>query len=332
MKFVVRMICRALAVAYLGFYATARAEAPAVESLSNGQSGKIHFKSANRGTGIDVLYKGKAKYDETISGELALPSGNGKVPAMVIMHGSSGVDGGTSRAWAAFFNQMGVATFIVDSFTPRGIQGTGTDQSQLSYTASGIDGLKALELLATHPRIDASRIGQIGFSRGGVATQESSFEKFRAAVIPGNLKFALHVALYGGCTQYGKTTGVPVVHLVGSDDGYLSVDQCKKVTDMSNALGGNVRLVVYRGVAHGFDRENQKRNYMPNNQTWKDCKFESNLDNLVNQIPGNANASIPELVAYRKTCMTTGVDYGGDIGAAYKAREEVRKLMQSVFQ
>lgn len=122
-----------------------------------------------------------------------------------------------------------------------------------------------------------------------------------------------------------------MLHLIGGDDGYISVEHCQKVTDMSNAVGGNVRLVVYRGVAHGFDRENQKRTYMPNNQTWKDCKFKSNLDDLTNSIPGNANASISELAAYRKTCMTTGIDYRGDNSATYKSRKEVQEIVSKVF-
>jgi dienelactone hydrolase len=238
-------------------------------SLAAGETGKVYFNSANRNTGIDILYKGKAKYDEAIWGELVVPEAAGKVPAMVIMHGSGGVEGGTSRAWASFFNQMGIATFIVDSFTPRGVQGTGSDQAQITYTTSGIDGLKALQLLASHPRIDANRIGQIGFSRGGVATQESSFEKFRAAVIPGSLKFALHIPLYGGCVQYGTTTGSPVLHLMGEEDGFGSVEQCRKTTELTNAKGGNVRLIALPGVLHGFDSASSPRSQSVGNSNFR---------------------------------------------------------------
>lgn len=299
------------------------------ESVAPGSSVKVQFTSANKGTGIDLLYKGKVKYDDTISGELTLPaSATGKVPAMVVMHGSGGLDAGSARSWASMLGQMGYATFLVDSFTPRGISGTGTDQSLLTYTTSGIDSLKALELLATHPRIDSGRIGVIGFSRGGVAAQQASFERFRSAVLPGTgLKFALHIALYGGCAQYGTTTGVPVLHLIGEDDGFLSVEQCRKVTDMTNARKGHVRLVAYPGALHGFDREEIRRQYIGNFQTWKDCRFESSMDDLTSQIPGKPTATIRELIDYRKSCMTRGIDYGGDSSAASKARKEVSDLL-----
>lgn len=319
----------AAAIALAGSFAFAQTDVP---RLSASDAGKIQFQSANRGTGIDILYKGKAKYDETIVGDLFLPSGAGKVPAMVVMHGSGGLDAGSARAWAAMIGQWGYATFLVDSFTPRGISGTGTDQSQLTYTTSGIDSLKALELLATHPRIDPSRIGVIGFSRGGVASQQASFEKFRSAVLPGTgLKFALHVALYGGCAQYGTTTGTPVLHLIGEDDGYLSVEQCQKTTAMNNARGGQVRLIVYPGALHGFDREEIRRQYNGNFQTWKDCRFESSMDDLTSQIPGKPMATIRELIEYRKSCMTKGIDYGGDSTAASKSRDDVKALLAKVL-
>ncbi|RZI43664.1 hypothetical protein EGT07_07795 [Herbaspirillum sp. HC18] len=326
------VMSRCIAIALFALMSNAAVLAQEVKvSLAGGEAGRIYFNSANRDTGISLLYRGKAKYEDLIFGDLAIPNGASTMPAMVIMHGSGGVDGGTSRAWATFFNSMGIATFIVNSFTQRGILGTGTEQEQLTYTASGVDGLKALQLLATHPRIDPKRIGIIGFSRGGVAVQETSLEKFRAAVIADNLKFALHIALYGGCSQYGSTTGSPVLHMVGEDDGYLSVEQCKKTTEMTNAKGGKVRLLSFPGALHGFDSDSVRRSYMANFQTWKNCRYETDMDTLVTQIPGNANASVNELVEYRKTCMTRGVTYGGDYSATSKARQEVKAMVSSIF-
>jgi len=321
----------AAAIALAGSFAFAQTDLP---KLSASDAGKIQFQSANRGTGIDILYKGKAKYDETIVGDLFLPSGAGKVPAMVVMHGSDGLGDSTSsaRSWAALLGQMGIATFLVDSFTPRGISSTGADQSLLTYTTSGIDALKALELLASHPRIDPSRIGVIGFSRGAAAAQQAGFERFRAAVLTGTgLKFAVHVALYGGCTQYGTTTGVPILHLMGDKDSYSSEENCKRVTDLINAKGRSVRLVVYPGGLHGFDRESAKRRYVASYQVWKDCANTTSMDDLTSQIPGNERASISQLIAYRKSCMGTGLDYGGDSTSAYKARDEVKALLAKVF-
>ena len=85
---------------------------------------------------------------------------------MVVVHGSSGVVR-NDWEWATRLNDMGVATFVIDNFTGRGVIETATDRSRLSPVADVAGALAALRLLATHPSIDPSRIGVIGFSRGG---------------------------------------------------------------------------------------------------------------------------------------------------------------------
>src|SRR5437763_5533545 len=55
-----------------------------------------------------------------IGGELRLPRGTAeKFPAVVLIHGSGGVSASTDR-WAQELNSIGVAAFILDSFTGRG--------------------------------------------------------------------------------------------------------------------------------------------------------------------------------------------------------------------
>src|SRR5947207_15404780 len=64
----------------------------------------------------------------TIAGELRLPRGaTGRVPAVILQHGSGGVGPGP-EFWARYLNDMGVASFVVDSFSGRGIVSTSTDQ------------------------------------------------------------------------------------------------------------------------------------------------------------------------------------------------------------
>jgi acetyl esterase/lipase len=164
-------------------------------SLAAGETGRIAFTSASRSTTYLDIFKQRVEISEGITGELVIPaSAPAKAPAMVIMHGSAGLNAGT-EAWAKFFNQMGVATFVVDSFTARGLQSTAANQSLLNFPASAVDGFQALKLLSTHPRIDADRIGVIGFSRGGLAAMNTSFERVRSAFLPGSMKFALHISV-----------------------------------------------------------------------------------------------------------------------------------------
>ncbi len=70
-----------------------------------------------------------------IFGTLRLPKDTaGRAPAMVIAHCCAGVDTREGE-WADRLGALGMATFVVDSFTPRNIRSTSTDQSQLSTAA-----------------------------------------------------------------------------------------------------------------------------------------------------------------------------------------------------
>jgi cephalosporin-C deacetylase-like acetyl esterase len=148
----------------------ALADAP-VNTLADGRAGRISFKAANRMSTVWTLVAGTYAMSDTIWGDLFMPEVvSGVVSAMVISHGSSGPNV-NERAWAEMFAGMGVATFVIDHFSGRGIAGTGSDQSQISGPVPAADGLMALRLLATHPRIDPGRIGYIGFSKGGAAQE-----------------------------------------------------------------------------------------------------------------------------------------------------------------
>jgi len=61
-----------------------------------------------------------------IGGELRLPPGTTRIPAVVLIHGSGGV-GANVDGWAQALNAMGIAALILDTFTGRGISQTITD-------------------------------------------------------------------------------------------------------------------------------------------------------------------------------------------------------------
>ncbi len=74
---------------------------------------------------------------------------------------------------------MGLATFVLDAFTGRGIVQTSTDQASLGRLAMTYDAYRALEVLEKHSRIDPQRIAVMGFSRGGQAALYSSVKRFQ---------------------------------------------------------------------------------------------------------------------------------------------------------
>src|SRR5258708_22774947 len=174
----------------------------------------------------------------TVSDELYLPpKASGPVPALVLKPGSGGLEGPTGtniKKWAGTFAGWGVAALVVDSFGPRGIKETGTNQAQLSSWADVADSLAALKILAADPRIDKNRIGIVGWSRGGIAALNTALETVRKSIVTDDLKFTLHVVFYGpALIQYrDRTTDKsPMLFLHGEADNYVPIGPTREIAD-----------------------------------------------------------------------------------------------------
>lgn len=112
---------------------------------------EIHSFQSTTLTDQEFLSGQKEGKPVTLSGELRLPrSGSDRLPAVILLHGSAGINGGVTD-WAQDLNVMGIATFVVDSFTGRGIVSTTNDQSQLGRLAMIIDAYRALDRLPHTP-------------------------------------------------------------------------------------------------------------------------------------------------------------------------------------
>jgi dienelactone hydrolase len=62
---------------------------------------------------------------------------------------------------------MRVAAVVIDSFGPRGVRSTVQGQTAVTSQDFNRDALAAPKALGTYPRLDRSRIGIVGFSKGG---------------------------------------------------------------------------------------------------------------------------------------------------------------------
>jgi dipeptidyl aminopeptidase/acylaminoacyl peptidase len=103
---------------------------------------------------------------------------------------------------------MGVATFLLDGFTGRGIESTTADQFQFGTLTMINDAYRALELLAKHPRIDLTRIGIFGGSRGGKVALYASLAISAHVCDAGNsvrrLPAVLCPVFYHVCRRYRR--------------------------------------------------------------------------------------------------------------------------------
>jgi hypothetical protein len=58
---------------------------------------------------------------------------------------------GGNELWAKEFNEMGIASLLLDSFSGRGLVSTSTDQALLGRLNMILDAYRAFDALAAHP-------------------------------------------------------------------------------------------------------------------------------------------------------------------------------------
>src|SRR3989442_12394815 len=122
-----------------------------ITTMAHGPKGAVEFETLTLNAS-DFWDGVKTGQRVTISGELLLPKGEGRVPVVVLSHGGGGV-GRAEDTWARELRSQGIAVFVVDSFTGRGIKKF-PPETELSRDWQVRDVYQALALLATHPKFD----------------------------------------------------------------------------------------------------------------------------------------------------------------------------------
>jgi dienelactone hydrolase len=213
------------------FLVSAALLAMTLNSAAHAQVAREEIYSFQSETLSDADFlNGKTGTPVNIAGALRLPRvGSEKLPAVILLHGSGGMQGygSPSEEWSRELNAIGIAIFRIDSFASRGIVETVTDQSRLGRLNMIIDAYRALQLLAAHRQIDPSRVAVMGFSRGAQSAVYSSLPRFQATHgLPKGLEFAAHIGLYTPCntTYQGEDTITKPIRLLhGMDDDYVAM-------------------------------------------------------------------------------------------------------------
>jgi dienelactone hydrolase len=267
---------------------------------------------------------------DVIGGELRIPRpGTDRLPAMVLVHGSGGI-GGNVDNWSQELNKIGIATFILDGFTGRGIVDVGTDQRQLGMLTMINDAYRVLELLAKHPRIDPSRIGIMGFSRGGMVALYASVKRFQRMHGPGDIEFAAYVGFYTPCyitfIDDGELSDRPIRLFHGSADDYVPVGPCQEYVKRLQKAGKNVQLVEYSDAYHVFDYPAFKTPLrVPEAQTVRNCRLE---ENPAGQII-NSRTKKPVSV---DPCTERGATVAYNAQAHSEAVKDVKQFLTMTFK
>ncbi len=228
---------------------------PPPATIVSASTERISFQTLNL-TAAQFVAGSKEGSSVTIFGDLLFPREGRRAPAVILIHGSEGVTG-SERGWAAHLSRIGVATFMVDSFSPRGIIGAPTEE-KLSRAGQVIDAYRALELVATHPRVDRNRIVLMGFSRGGGQTILATVQRFRRAYLPPWLDFAAYLAFYPTLRPTGNLIATevpdrPVRIFHGTLDDSEPIASAREYVERVRLAGADARLFEFAGAHHSFD-------------------------------------------------------------------------------
>jgi dienelactone hydrolase len=245
----------------LAIGAIAFGTAPVPGLAAEARSSQVSFQSASYLDFRQLLSREAPAATLTVPATLSFPDDvKDRYPAVVVVHTVSGYVEANEGQYAAELRKAGFATLIYDSFAARGSTGLALARSGPGLWPSGVaDAYAALRLLAGHPRIDASRIAIAGFSYGGEVAHLTAFAGLRAALDPGEVRFAAHVAYYpagvfGAIAEPGAYTGSPILMLLGEKDDNLPVAKIESYLSYAKAAGSPapIETVTYSGAYHAW--------------------------------------------------------------------------------
>jgi dienelactone hydrolase len=272
--------------------------------------------------------------------ELLLPDdAPGKIPVMIIMHGSGGVSDRREFAYAREFLKLGVGGAIVDSFGSRGIASTVRDQGQLASVEMMADVVDTLRVLAKHPAIDPSRIGIIGYSKGGTVVIKAALRRYLEPVAKGEVRFSLLIAVYPWCNEFPLDmtgTGTTLHMLNGADDTYVSIPGCVEYAKRMQDAGAKVVVKTYKGK-HGWDT--------PGNADWTDKQGENHSQCFYDETGKGTwversskitvvdnNKRTAEAAKATAKCMTRTVSGGYSREAHAQSLDDIRGFIREAFR
>lgn len=196
-----------------------------------------------------------------LTGWLYRPSGPGPFPAVVLLHGCSGLhdrEGRLTRGYvyrANLLRDLGYVVLLPDSFGPRGYGSIcalrprpvlpGRDRVHDAYAAA--------RFLAARSDIAADRIAVVGYSNGG-STVLAALQR-----PPANLpRFRAAIAFYPGCRSQASRNPpyapyAPLLILIGEADDWTPAAPCIELAQRADQSQTPLSVVTYPDAHHSFD-------------------------------------------------------------------------------
>lgn len=233
---------------------------------------------------LDTVHFASLDGVTNLTAYLGRHDGNAPRPAVVLMHGCSGLRNPKGaiiplyRAWMRALFAAGFDVLTVDSAASRGFGQTCTPGPQriTMYRDRPKDAYAALAWLQAQPQVKDDRIALMGWSQGGAIVLLSINDKSIGRPAELRHDFRTAVAFYpGACAErwqskpwtqvepQGWTTKVPLLVLFGAADTWTPLAPCEAFLDAAKARGNPVELKTYPNAGHAFDAPNLPRTELP---------------------------------------------------------------------
>ena len=287
----------------------------------------ITFQSANPFSFEEIIMDLENEPIQEVFGTLTLPNDYDPDTKYPLIIGAAGSLNWSSHHldYLAMYQEMGFATFQVQSFDSRDIQSTVGTQVAVTTAMVILDSYRALETLSTHPNIDVDRAGITGWSLGGAVSLYSAWLPLVSAINGGEFMFAAHLPIYPPCVIYPhpaenmQFSDAPIHILIGELDNWVPAVACTELLDKMEASGFamNIDLTIYKDSHHSFDKRSTEIIVVENGYTLGDCRFPMNEEGISFlseswKIP--INTPLMQKLALM-TCAGRGPSFGGNADA-----------------
>ena len=202
--------------------------------------------------------QGHALVPAALTGYMVRPEGQGPFPAVILLHGCSGLGLETSHQaswkrqleWAEWYRARGYVALVLDSFGPRGLTNQVCGDGRVSPFARALDAYDAFRSLATLPFVRQDRVVIQGLSHGGSTVLRALDE-----IVFGReaLRFVAGVAYYPACSGMRPSLYAPAIVLTGALDDWTPAAPCAAMGERSRGERHPIAVTVYPDAHHAFD-------------------------------------------------------------------------------
>jgi dienelactone hydrolase len=205
--------------------------------------------------------------DTTLRAVLFRPAGPGPFPAVVALHGCSGLGDASGpitpryRDWGDRLAGAGFAVLFPDSFSSRGLRTQcRVRERKVRASRERVDDANAARnWLQSQAWVTADRVSLIGWSNGATSTLWTVRPKTAKDEKENTPDFRSAIAFYPGCNRLDKSAWsarIPTLILVGALDDWTPAKPCQRMISGARGRSALATITTYPRAYHDFDRPN----------------------------------------------------------------------------